>query len=384
VPPRAALFDLDGTLVDSFQGIAATVDAVLARNDQPPCDRVLLQGLVGAPIERIFITVAPSLRTTEAVSQYVSLYPELGVPRAPVFPGIVHLLEALIAAGVRLAIVTSKRAHLARRLIEVQGIARYFEVVIGADLVSRPKPAPDSVIAALEQLQLPLDRADIAVVGDAPFDMEMARSAGCLALGVTWGYGSVEALRTAGADTLVDSAASLQALLLGGGARFSPDDVTVVNTIPPELTSGIIRRYRAAGGVVIVGAGETARVLLLRRSSRYHQEVRLPKGHLEEGETLEECALREVQEETGLRHPRIVAPLGSIENRFAHKGRRTIRQETWYLMSADGATPQAVTTDQPEPHFHPTWHPLSTAESTLTYDAERLVLRRAREVFEAG
>jgi 8-oxo-dGTP pyrophosphatase MutT (NUDIX family) len=156
-------------------------------------------------------------------------------------------------------------------------------------------------------------------------------------------------------------------------AGTAADVDAVVDTVPPEAAEAPERRYRAAGGVVVAGG----QVLLLFGSGKRRAEVRLPKGHVEPGETSEECALREVQEETGLRHPRVARLLGTLENRFFHKGRRTTRRETWYLMAAESDDTAQIAMGAAEPQYAPRWRPLAEAEALLTYEPERLVVRWA-------
>ncbi|HEV2126665.1 MAG TPA: NUDIX domain-containing protein [Chloroflexota bacterium] len=139
----------------------------------------------------------------------------------------------------------------------------------------------------------------------------------------------------------------------------------VIDTVPEEAREWPVHCYHAAGGLVV----HHGRVLLLRRG----KEVRVPKGHLEPEETVAECALRETREETGLVSPHIVAPLGTIENRFAHKGQQYVRYETWFLMETDDPTPH-----DPEPQWTPVWHRLKEAEAALSFEAERQAFRWAR------
>jgi len=140
-----------------------------------------------------------------------------------------------------------------------------------------------------------------------------------------------------------------------------------LDTVPPEALIWPLRTYHAAGGIVVVDS----RVLLLRRKN----EIRLPKGHVEAGETAEACALREVREESGLRHPTVVQLLGAVRNRFAHAGHRYERTETWFLMTA-----QDTSMDPPEAQFSPKWHRLAGAPSALTYEAERIAIRWALQL----
>ena len=128
-------------------------------------------------------------------------------------------------------------------------------------------------------------------------------------------------------------------------------------------------RYVAAGGVVADGD----LVLVLRRPSR--NEVRLPKGHVDEGESVDEAALREVAEEAGLSGIEIVADLGSLIVSFNRDDKHTVRAERYFLMrpSRDG-----MRAGRGEEQFEPSWMSWDDAASALTYEAEREWLRRAR------
>jgi ADP-ribose pyrophosphatase YjhB (NUDIX family) len=137
-----------------------------------------------------------------------------------------------------------------------------------------------------------------------------------------------------------------------------------------------VHRYDAAGGVVTDATGE--RVLLLGRPDlpgpAGGPEVRLPKGHVESGESLEQAACREVGEESGLWDVEIVADLGSQIVGFDFGTRHTIRTEYYFLMISRNSTAPL----SPEPQFVPLWLPWEKALERLTYEAEREWLRRAR------
>src|SRR5438876_5279030 len=94
-----------------------------------------------------------------------------------------------------------------------------------------------------------------------------------------------------------------------------------------------VRQYEAAGGVVV----REGQVLVLWRPAR--NEFRLPKGHVEPGESRQQTALRETREEGGLAHPRLVADLGQQQTEFVHEGFHVIRQESYFLMTVDDLTP---------------------------------------------
>lgn len=143
--------------------------------------------------------------------------------------------------------------------------------------------------------------------------------------------------------------------------------------------------YRAAGGVVLDDAG---RVLLIERwvlrNGQLAFEIRLPKGHVEPGETDEQAALREVCEETGYCGLAVAADLGEIVNEFNWPdiGRRVLRHEHYYLMRLTDPTrgePHFTSPDADEARFTPRWAAtLPDAEALITFESEREFVRRAR------
>jgi len=130
------------------------------------------------------------------------------------------------------------------------------------------------------------------------------------------------------------------------------------------------RRYTACGGVVV----RQDRVLVLLRPSRH--EVRLPKGHVESGETCREAAAREVEEESGYAATAFLADLGEQVVEFDHEGCHYVRTERYFLMAT--GDPDAASPSPAEPQFEPAWLTWEEALDQLTYEAEREWVRRAR------
>jgi 8-oxo-dGTP pyrophosphatase MutT (NUDIX family) len=129
--------------------------------------------------------------------------------------------------------------------------------------------------------------------------------------------------------------------------------------------------YQAAGGIVI----HDGKLLLLDRPSR--NEVRLPKGHVEEGESPAEAALREVREEAGYAHLEVVADLGDQQVQFVdpHRQRQVTRDERYFLMRL--CDTGQVEREAQERQFIPVWVPAGEALPRLTFEAEREFVRRA-------
>jgi 8-oxo-dGTP pyrophosphatase MutT (NUDIX family) len=158
---------------------------------------------------------------------------------------------------------------------------------------------------------------------------------------------------------------------------------------PETEASPAVHEYSAAGGVVQDAAGRVLLIerVVLRNGSLVH-EVRLPKGHIEPGESDEQAALREVCEETGYCSLQVVADLGDDFSHFVHNGRPVRRREHYFLMRLAGPNRSEPTFDSPhaeEALFQPRWvADLATAEQQITFESERRFIRRARALKRAG
>lgn len=130
------------------------------------------------------------------------------------------------------------------------------------------------------------------------------------------------------------------------------------------------KRYSAAGGVVI----HQGKMLLLDRPNR--QEVRLPKGHIEAGETPEATALRETSEESGYADLQIIAALGCQLVEFDYQDKHILREEHYFLMGI-ASNRQRRRSAADEAQFQPIWVELAEAADRLTYESEQRVARQA-------
>jgi len=160
--------------------------------------------------------------------------------------------------------------------------------------------------------------------------------------------------------------------------------MTTETPLPPE-TAPELHEYSAAGGIVCDEAGRVLLIerLVVRNGSLVH-EVRLPKGHVEAGETDEQAALREVCEETGYCGLRIVADLGDDYTHFTYNGVSVRRREHYYLMRLTDANRGEPAFDSPhaeEALFRPRWAAdLAAAEQQITFASEQRFIRRARQL----
>ncbi len=214
VTPRvkAVLFDLDGTLVDSLPTIAeAMAEAARLHGLDATAEQII--PFIGAPmnilVEEIY---GVSEEVANAVNEdYVRLYHADYIQRTPPHDGAGALLEALRAAGVRLAVVTNKRDEGAHLMTGIQGWNRHFEVIHGRES-GAPKPLPEAAHAALRKLGVA--PSDAAFVGDTEFDMICARDAGVAVIIGLVGSRDAEHLRADGATHIVHSLTEVAPLLL--------------------------------------------------------------------------------------------------------------------------------------------------------------------------
>ena len=145
------------------------------------------------------------------------------------------------------------------------------------------------------------------------------------------------------------------------------------------MTELPIRHYDSAGGVVVDCCGEVVLVLLVpaQVGPDGQPEVRLPKGHIEPGESRSRAAIREVSEETGLSDLEIVADLGRQRVGFDFGSHHIVRDESYFLMIVPDASPAAPT----EPQFHPFWLSWDEALAQTSYEPEREWIRRALQAW---
>lgn len=186
--PQLVLFDLDGTLTDSAEGIVASFRHALAAVGAEAPAGDLAGRIVGPPMHQTLAGLGLGERADEAIAAYRADYTTRGWAMNSLFDGIPQLLEDLRAAGVRLAVATSKAEPTATKILEHFGLARYFDVIAGASVDGARSSKADVVAHALGQLH-PLPER-VVMVGDRAHDVEGAAEHGIDTVVVGWGYGA--------------------------------------------------------------------------------------------------------------------------------------------------------------------------------------------------
>lgn len=181
------IFDLDGTLTDSAAGIVASFRHALGRIGAPIPEGDLAQRLVGPPMHHTLAAMGLGEQAETAMAAYRADYTSRGWKMNTVFDGVSELLHDLRAAGIRLAVATSKVEPTARRILAHFGLDGYFEVVAGASVDGVRAAKADVVSHALQQLS-PLPER-VLMVGDRRHDVDGAAAHGIDTVLVGWGYG---------------------------------------------------------------------------------------------------------------------------------------------------------------------------------------------------
>lgn len=212
MPTRAALFDFDGTLADSFSAITSSTNHVRGRFGLPELSEAVVREYVGFGLPNLMQTLVPSAPLDEAVAAYREHHPSVMVAGTTLLPGVAATLPELRRRGLRLAVCSNKAVSFTRDLVTGLGLADLFDAVLGPDDVGgRAKPDPAMLLEGLTRLTV--SAADAIYVGDMAIDVHAARAAGLPVWLVLGGAAGLESATAAGPDRVLSGFAELLELL---------------------------------------------------------------------------------------------------------------------------------------------------------------------------
>ena len=211
---NTVVFDLDGTLIDSYRDIAAALNDVLTSLELPPHDPEQVKTMIGGGVA---VLLARALRDRmdrfdDARARFKDAYAARLVETTRCYDGILDLLDALAAAGIACAVATNKPSYFTEELLERLDLSHRIASYAGADEVEEKKPDPAVVRLALERAG-PGSTA-LAYVGDMPIDHETSRRFGTPFLGVSWGF-DTSGLVASGCRSIASSPKDLEAMVFG-------------------------------------------------------------------------------------------------------------------------------------------------------------------------
>lgn len=213
--PGVALFDLDGTLVDSAPDLAAATNQMLEQLGRPPASLEAVRSYVGHGVATLVrralagnVKWQPVRERDErlfddALAMFHVAYARLNGQHSRVFPGVESCLRTLSYHGCRLGLVTNKPERFIAPLMEQMGLAGWFQLSIGGDTLATKKPDPAPLLVAMERLRG--TRGTTVMVGDSVADIEAAQAARIPCVAVRYGYHGSVRIDALGADAVVDS-----------------------------------------------------------------------------------------------------------------------------------------------------------------------------------
>jgi phosphoglycolate phosphatase len=213
---RLAIFDCDGTLIDSQISICLAMEGAFARSGITPPPRASIRRIVGLSLVEAVAALLPDAtpeRHAHVAADYKRAFWELraaGQIDEPLFDGITDLLDALRAEGWLLGVATGKSDRGLALALDHHGLTDYFVTLQTADR-HPSKPHPSMVVTAMAEAGA--DPAETVVIGDTSFDIAMALNAETRAVGVAWGYHDTADLVRAGAHAVARRPADLTELL---------------------------------------------------------------------------------------------------------------------------------------------------------------------------
>ncbi len=227
--PKACLFDLDGTLIDSLPDLADALDGFFGAEGHPPLGATRIATMIGRGVENLvqrgyaahgLEVDGPAL--AERAQAFRAVYEPRATRLTTLFPHVLETVERLARFGVAMAVCTNKPTAVSREIVAHFGLSAHLPVVVGGDFGPPKKPAPDLVLAALAGLGVAA--ADALFVGDSAADVGAARAAGVRVVVVPYGYTPVAAADL-GADMVIDDFRALPALfgtVAAGSGRGAP------------------------------------------------------------------------------------------------------------------------------------------------------------------
>lgn len=213
---KLAIFDMDGTILDTLEDLKDSLNYALAEAGCPARTLDEVRRFVGNGMQKLIERAAPANRTAEEkeniLESFKVHYKIHCADKTQPYDGIIELLENLQRSGCRTAVVSNKGDFAVQELNQ-QYFAGLMDCAIGEKEGVRKKPAPDSVNEFLKKLQI--ERENAVYIGDSEVDIETAENAGMDCIIVSWGFREREFLAKRGAKTIVDSAQELRNHILG-------------------------------------------------------------------------------------------------------------------------------------------------------------------------
>ena len=202
---NGVVFDMDGTLLNTLPDLTALTNAVLSDLGYPTHTEEAIRGFIGDGVRALMMRAMPDSASDDekeaALAEWKSRYQEFGRRKTVPYPNIIEMLEGLKSKGVKLGVLSNKFDAAVKDLAGFYFPAT-FDVAKGESPTCPRKPDPTGLLASIQEIGL--NPSQVAYIGDSAGDMKTAKAAGAMAIGVSWGYQTVDRLVSAGADMVID------------------------------------------------------------------------------------------------------------------------------------------------------------------------------------
>ena len=210
------LLDFDGTFADTGEGVFYCIREALKRMGKPPLDEAALKTFIGPPLYESFRRECGF--TDEEAAGAVEIYREFyrggAYKMLSLYDGMEELIGSLDSRGVKVGIATAKPEVFTFKILDYLGLREKFASVVGVNESNRDPSKTEIIGSAADKMGLPRER--VLMVGDRLYDVQGAHDAGLKCAGVLYGYGSLEELRSTGADYIVKAPAEIEGIVIPG------------------------------------------------------------------------------------------------------------------------------------------------------------------------
>jgi phosphoglycolate phosphatase len=207
---RAALFDFDGTLADSFAAIAASTNHVRMSHGLTPMAEAEVRRYVGFGLAHLMGQLVPGIPPAQAVAEYRAHHEKIATTHTTLLPGVAQTIASLHARGVPLGVCSNKAVYFTKSLVAHLFPPQTFQAVLGPEDVKAPKPDPAMLLEGCRRLKV--SEKNTVYVGDMPVDAQAARAAGMECWLVLGGAADEATLRACSADKILTNFQDINSL----------------------------------------------------------------------------------------------------------------------------------------------------------------------------
>ena len=211
---RYILFDLDGTITDSSEGITKSVQHALKKLGIEENDQAMLRRFIGPPLDESFEKFYgfSKKKAYDAVQKYRERYNKTGIFECKLYPGVEKCIRTLKEQGYRIGMASSKPEVSCKRILEHFGILPLFDDVVGATFDGR-RDKKSEILEEVMRRWSHIPKSEMCLIGDTMFDVNGAKELGIACLAVSFGFGDVKEMKEAGVIGVCDSMEELPGML---------------------------------------------------------------------------------------------------------------------------------------------------------------------------